>query len=404
MKYLRVVVGALCVLMLSGCQDTFNSSNVDKVLMPPAEMLLESSLKDYYVSKNSICEYNADYLNLSENRTVEINLSPRDRLEGYTFNLSQDDISVNENAYNAVFGYCPNDILFEMTGCSSGEEVLYTLGQPYMFETYEDKYALILINSEQTFIYGSKGDFTTININSDFNIADVNSIQISDDKIYLIATRTSGKNNSVFVLTVSNETGEQDIISVPFSDMQLPEKKLSVSKHNPFIYNKTLFFSVSDYSFNGWLAAYNFDNCIGSSIPVEDFGYDGQIFLYDNSIGYFYSELCTDGYNNSMKINLYDFNYADCEFVHKSELNYFPKETQYYYYLYGYRFYCIDDMLCGVLQHMEDNSLAYMEITLTDGVIKTFVPFYVDVNKYYVNGYSINDGMTAKSRHNITDK
>lgn len=403
MKCLQVVAGMLCFLMLPGCQGVLNSSDVNEVCIAPTEELLQSSLKDYSTIKASICEYNSDHLNLPENRTVEINLSARDRLEGYTFNLSSSDISVNENAYNAVFGYCPNEILYEMTGCSSGEEVLNTIGQPYMFEMCGDRYALLFINSEQTFIFGRKGDFTTISIDYDFNIANVNSIQISDDEIYLIATRSSGKDNSVFVLTFSTETGKQDMITVPFSDMQLPEKKLSVSKYNPFIYNKTLFFSVSDYSFNGWIAAYNFDKCVGSSLPIEDFGYDGQIFMYDNNIGYFYSELHTDGYNNSMKLILFDFNYADCEFTQKTELDYFPEGTQYYYYLYGYRFYCIDDMLCGVLQHMEDNSLAYIEISLKEGKIKTFVPFYVDVNKYFVNGYSIKDSIAARSRHNIKE-
>lgn len=401
MKRIHTLSGVLALLILTGCQHKPNSNNDCEIVNASTEDFLQSRLNDYSVSKNSICKYNSDNLYISEDRTVEINLSARDRLEGYTFRLSSSDISVSENAYNAVFGYCPNDILYEMTGCSSGEEVLNTIGQPYMFESFEDKYALLIINSDQTFIYGFNGNLTTINIDSDFNVANVNSIQISDDEIYLIASNSNGKDNHISILTITNKTGQQNIVTVPFSDMDLPQKKLSVPKHNPFIYDKTLFFSVSDYSFNGWVAAYNFEKCLGTSFFVDDFGYDGQLFVYKDHIGYFYSELCTNGYNNSMKLALFDFNSIDCKFTKKTKLNYFPEGTLYYYYLYGYRFYCIDDMLCGVLQHMEDNSMAYIELSLKDGMIKTFIPFYVDPNKYYVNGYSIIDGMKFQSRHNI---
>ena len=80
------------------------------------------------------------------------------------------------------------------------------------------------------------------------------------------------------------------------------------------------------------------------------------------------------------------------------------RESKYFGGYIEYQFYCVGDRLCGMIKDINiDTGMsttdAYVEISLPDGAVTTFIP--LKIKKYQYNSYTIRENGIAVSPHNI---
>lgn len=111
-------------------------------------------------------------------------------------------------------------------------------------------------------------------------------------------------------------------------------------------------------------------------IHIQDVDTAGKLFRYGNELGVMTASFGEDGYYSNMEVRFFELNTVKCKLSEKRTLS-LPLSADWAYFLEkGAEFYCIDDTLCGIMTEKGNgSSYAYIEISLKNGAITTFIPF-----------------------------
>lgn len=399
MKKLIAVLLSICTVLISGCSRERcgeHGANITDTLL--------ADFDNFIVTSQKYTKYNADICNMQEGRVAEIGLTEIFRYNNsVSLEISSAGVQESNNACFAADGYCPVSSLFKMTGTSTFDQALTSVGQPYTYTELGDKSALLLADKKQTLIYGNANRFSKVTLGDKYNITSVISLQITDEKLFVFSYPEAKNGKCVVVrnLLLSDSTSLDEIV-IPFSDIGFEDFNLHISKYNIFVNNDTLFFIAYDLDKRcGWIIAYNLNTKQYSNIRIENIAGVEQIFCADDGIIVLYNKYDSNGYSNNTFLCRYGFDYASTTFSQESvSVITFPENANYYFSTKGQDSYCVGDTFCGILENTRDMSYAYAEFSLSTGKITTFIPFKPKSSNYAVTGLIIRDNGKAVSRHN----
>lgn len=358
----------------------------------------------------SICSYYMDMSAIPESRTVECGYRSFDNFdEGKLVELMSDGISIsNDKIMFSAWNYFKTKDSMEITGLNSIDEIWANYNQPLWY--IEEKEMSVLVfeifepeRSYYTVFYGKDGDYKMVEIDKDKKYSIPYRPQVTDEKIYLF-TEALHNESSFLVTAIDIGSQEAELSVVKPEDMGLPDKKLIVHPHNIFIDGDVLFV-YANYHKTGYVAMYDFKSGKGTNTDIKsDFGY-GKLFRYGSGLGLMVFQCINSDYGTTMGIRFFDFDTNEPHILENEDAYVdIVTEAKYFYSIFGHYFYCVGDKLCGLMSDIDiDTGMTetdvYVEISLPDGAVTTFIP--LKVKNHDVYSYTIRENGVAVSPHNV---
>lgn len=412
-KKLLFVALAVVALPLSGCAGHEPDTQVDTEQKDFSDVMYMDFAEFKKLHKKqtaSICSYYMDMSTIPESRTVECGYRSFDNFdEGKLVELTSDGISISDDKimFSAWNHFKTKDSM-EITGLNSIDEIWANYNQPLWY--IEEKGLSVLVfeifepeRSYYTVFYGKNGDYKMVEIDKDKKYSIPYRPQVTDEKIYLF-TEALHNESSFLVTAIDIGSRESELSVVKPEDMGLPDKKLMVHPHNIFIDGNVLFV-YANYHKTGYVALYDFKSGKSTNIDIKnDFGF-GKLFRYGDGLGLTVSQCINSEYDTSMGIRFFGFE-TDNLSVWENEEAYveIAREAEYFYSIFGHYIYCVGDKLCGLMKDIDiDTGMTqtdvYVEISLPDGAVTTFIPLEIKEHDCY--SYTIRENGIAVSPHNI---
>lgn len=420
-KIKRLLFAALvtAALLLSGCAkqaaDIPAASNTEQTDFSDALYMDFSEFEKLHKKQTtSACTYYMDMSAIPENRTVEIGYRSFDNFdEGKLVELTSDGISVsNDEMMFSASNHFRNRDIIEITNLKSLDEIWETYDQPLWY--IEEKGMSVLVfelhdayNADRWYylvFYGKDGDYKMVEIDKDKKYHTPCRPQVTDNKIYLF-TDAMHSGDSFLVTAIDIDSGETELSVVTYEDMGLPDKTLIVNSHNIFIDGNLMFLYAADYYSKGYVALYDLESGKSASIEFKDTVGHGKLFRYGDGLGLTVSQCINSNYDTTMGIRFFGFDADNLSIWENEEAQVeIARESKYFGGYIEYQFYCVGDRLCGMIKDINiDTGMsttdAYVEISLPDGVVTTFIP--LKIKKYQYNSYTIRENGVAVSPHNV---
>ena len=412
-KKLLFVALAVVALPLSGCAGHEPDTQVDTEQKDFSDVMYMDFAEFKKLHKKqtaSICSYYMDMSTIPESRTVECGYRSFDNFdEGKLVELTSDGISIsNDKIMFSAWNHFKTKDSMEITGLNSIDEIWANYNQPLWY--IEEKGLSVLVfeifepeRSYYTVFYGKNGDYKMVEIDKDKKYSIPYRPQVTDEKIYLF-TEALHNESSFLVTAIDIGSREAELSVVKPEDMGLPDKKLMVHPHNIFIDGNVLFV-YANYHKTGYVALYDFKSGKGTNIDIKnDFGF-GKLFRYGDGLGLTVSQCINSEYDTSMGIRFFGFE-TDNLSVWENEEAYveIAREAEYFYSIFGHYIYCVGDKLCGLMKDIDiDTGMTqtdvYVEISLPDGAVTTFIPLEIKEHDCY--SYTILENSVAVSPHNV---
>lgn len=412
-KKLLFVALAVVALPLSGCAGHEPDTQVDTEQKDFSDVMYMDFAEFKKLHKKqtaSICSYYMDMSIIPESRTVECGYRSFDNFdEGKLVELTSDGISIsNDKIMFSAWNHFKTKDSMEITGLNSIDEIWANYNQPLWY--IEEKGLSVLVfeifepeRSYYTVFYGKNGDYKMVEIDKDKKYSIPYRPQVTDEKIYLF-TEALHNESSFLVTAIDIGSREAELSVVKPEDMGLPDKKLMVHPHNIFIDGNVLFV-YANYHKTGYVALYDFKSGKGTNIDIKnDFGF-GKLFRYGDGLGLTVSQCINSEYDTSMGIRFFGFE-TDNLSVWENEEAYveIAREAEYFYSIFGHYIYCVGDKLCGLMKDIDiDTGMTqtdvYVEISLPDGAVTTFIPLEIKEHDCY--SYTILENGVAVSPHNV---
>lgn len=401
------------VLLLAGCaghepdtQIKTEQENFSDVMY----MDFSEFKKLHQKETSSICSYYMDMSAIPESRTIEIGYRSLDNFdEGKLVELTSDGIGISDDKimFSAWNHFNTKDSM-EITGLNSIDEIWASYGQPLWY--IEEKGVSVLVfeifepeRSYYTVFYGKDCDYKMVEIDKDKKYSIPCRPQVTDEKIYLF-TEAMRNGKSFLITTIDIDSQETELSVVTYEDMGLPDKTLIINPHNIFIDGDVLFVYMN-YHKTGYVALFDLKSEKGTNIDIKnDFGF-GKLFRYGDGLGLTVSQCINSEYDTSMGIRFFGFE-TDNLSVWENEEAYveIAREAEYFYSIFGHYIYCVGDKLCGLMKDIDiDTGITetdvYVEISLPDGAVTTFIPLEIKEHDCY--SYTIRENGIAVSPHNV---
>lgn len=412
-KKLLFVALAVVALPLSGCAGHEPDTQVDTEQKDFSDVMYMDFAEFKKLHKKqtaSICSYYMDMSTIPESRTVECGYRSFDNFdEGKLVELTSDGISIsNDKIMFSAWNHFKTKDSMEITVLNSIDEIWANYNQPLWY--IEEKGLSVLVfeifepeRSYYTVFYGKNGDYKMVEIDKDKKYSIPYRPQVTDEKIYLF-TEALHNESSFLVTAIDIGSREAELSVVKPEDMGLPDKKLMVHPHNIFIDGNVLFV-YANYHKTGYVALYDFKSGKGTNIDIKnDFGF-GKLFRYGDGLGLTVSQCINSEYDTSMGIRFFGFE-TDNLSVWENEEAYveIAREAEYFYSIFGHYIYCVGDKLCGLMKDIDiDTGMTqtdvYVEISLPDGAVTTFIPLEIKEHDCY--SYTILENGVAVSPHNV---
>lgn len=403
-KIIKSVLLIICFFtFLVGCSAAdVNVQEYDSPLL----MKFTSFKRECKNQKNSLLNYYSYKCNIPNERTIEISLAYvfASQLPLKSFTITGTEITAEDKEMGYAARNCyPADTMFSITKTQSTDEIAEKFGTPDAYAEYNGISVLLISNTyEYIVFYGNSTEGNMIRIDKEYKIPQNTTLQITDNAIYLFIKPNRDSNFGVSVIKISLENSEVTKQFITFEEMNLPEIKGQILVNNIFIDDGIMYFSINDFGSSSWITAYDFDSGKGNNVKIKC-AYDGKLFKYQDGVGMMVSGYDNDGYNTNMGLRFFGYDAKANEFTEKEDMSVdFPKNVRYFYAIYGAEFYCTNDTLCGILIHINDGSKAYVEISLPNGEITTFIPFKTNNEYYSPFGYIIRENGVAVSPHNVS--
>lgn len=407
---------ATAVLLFSGCAehetndaqgtDTDQTDFSDVMYMDFAEFE-----KLHKKQTTSACTYYMDMSAIPENRTVEIGYRSFDNFdEGKLVELTSDGISIsNDKIMFSAWNHFKTKDSMEITGLNSIDEIWANYNQPLWY--IEEKGLSVLVfeifepeRSYYTVFYGKNGDYKMVEIDKNKKYSIPCRPQVTDEKIYLF-TDAMHSGDSFLVTAIDIDSGETELSVIKYEDMGLPNKTLIVHPHNIFVDGNLMFLYASDLRTKGYVVLYDLESGKGTSIEFKDKTGHGKLFRYGDGLGLTVSQCINSNYDTTMGIRFFGFD-ADNLSIWENEEAYveIAREAEYFYSIFGHYIYCVGDRLCGLMKDIDiDTGMTqtdvYVEISLPDGAVTTFIPLEIKEHDCY--SYTILENGVAVSPHNV---
>lgn len=407
---------ATAVLLFSGCAehetndaqgtDTDQTDFSDVMYMDFAEFE-----KLHKKQTTSACTYYMDMSAIPENRTVEIGYRSFDNFdEGKLVELTSDGISIsNDKIMFSAWNHFKTKDSMEITGLNSIDEIWANYNQPLWY--IEEKGLSVLVfeifepeRSYYTVFYGKNGDYKMVEIDKNKKYSIPCRPQVTDEKIYLF-TDAMHSGDSFLVTAIDIDSGETELSVITYEDMGLPNKTLIVHPHNIFVDGNLMFLYASDLRTKGYVVLYDLESGKGTSIEFKDKTGHGKLFRYGDGLGLTVSQCINSNYDTTMGIRFFGFD-ADNLSIWENEEAYveIAREAEYFYSIFGHYIYCVGDRLCGLMKDIDiDTGMTqtdvYVEISLPDGAVTTFIPLEIKEHDCY--SYTILENGVAVSPHNV---
>ncbi len=403
-KAISVVLLVCFGAIMSGCTD---SAILETEYGSPLLMSFSDFKDEYKEQKNSLVSfYNYKY-DIPDSRTVDIcfanllNLSNNAKF--YPSEIVESKIMpIDKEMGYAVRKCYPVDTILNITGTDSIDEILEKYGHPQDYTEYNGICAIKISRSDEYIIfYGDNNGGKMVIIDKEYKTTQNTMLQITDEAIYLFIKPNRDSNFGISVTKISIESSEVSRQFISFEEMNLPEIKGQILVNNIFIDDGIMYFSINDYGSNSWVTAYDFDSGKGNNIKIKC-AYDGKLFKYESGVGLMVSCYDDEGYNTNMGLRFFNYDVEANKFTEREELSVtFPENARYGFYIDGAKFYCTNDTLCGIMDHINDGSYAYVEISLPDGEITTFMPFKAKKASHFPISYTVRENGAAVSPHNV---
>ena len=412
-KKLLFVALAVVALPLSGCAGHEPDTQVDTEQKDFSDVMYMDFAEFKKLHKKqtaSICSYYMDMSTIPESRTVECGYRSFDNFdEGKLVELTSDGISIsNDKIMFSAWNHFKTKDSMEITGLNSIDEIWANYNQPLWYIEEKGLSVLVFVifepeRSYYTVFYGKNGDYKMVEIDKDKKYSIPYRPQVTDEKIYLF-TEALHNESSFLVTAIDIGSREAELSVVKPEDMGLPDKKLMVHPHNIFIDGNVLFV-YANYHKTGYVALYDFKSGKGTNIDIKnDFGF-GKLFRYGDGLGLTVSQCINSEYDTSMGIRFFGFE-TDNLSVWENEEAYveIAREAEYFYSIFGHYIYCVGDKLCGLMKDIDiDTGMTqtdvYVEISLPDGAVTTFIPLEIKEHDCY--SYTILENSVAVSPHNV---
>lgn len=407
---------AAAILLLSGCRDSENNISQEAVtgqknFSDTLFMDFSEFKKSYKKQEDSICSYYMDMGAISESRTVEFGYRSNTNFDnGKLVELTSDNISISDDEIMfSAWNYFKKNDSIEITGLNSIDEIWQQYGQPLWY--IEERETAVLVfevfdpnRSYYTVFYGKNGDYKMLEIDKDKKYSIPFRPQVTDEKIYLF-TESMRNDNSLLVTAIDIDDQEAILYTITYEDMGLPDNTLIIQPHNIFIDGNLMFLYANAYHKTGYVALYDFESRKGTNVEVKKDGGDGKLFRYGDGLGLMVSECFNSDYSTTMGIRFWGFD-SDNLSIWENEEAYveIAREAKYFYYIFGHYFYCVGDKLCGMMSSIDidtgkSETDVYVEISLPDGAVTTFIP--LNVKDHSIYAYTVRENGVAVSPHNV---
>ena len=412
-KKLLFVALAVVALPLSGCAGHEPDTQVDTEQKDFSDVMYMDFAEFKKLHKKqtaSICSYYMDMSTIPESRTVECGYRSFDNFdEGKLVELTSDGISIsNDKIMFSAWNHFKTKDSMEITGLNSIDEIWANYNQPLWY--IEEKGLSVLVfeifepeRSYYTVFYGKNGDYKMVEIDKDKKYSIPYRPQVTDEKIYL-CTEALHNESSFLVTAIDIGSREAELSVVKPEDMGLPDKKLMVHPHNIFIDGNVLFV-YANYHKTGYVALYDFKSGKGINIDIKnDFGF-GKLFRHGDGLGLTVSQCINSNYDTTMGIRFFGFDADNLSIWENEEAQVeIAREAEYFYSIFGHYIYCVGDKLCGLMKDIDiDTGMTqtdvYVEISLPDGAVTTFIPLEIKEHDCY--SYTIRENGVAVSPHNV---
>lgn len=363
---------------------------------------------------SSACTYYMDMSAIPASRTVDIGYRFFENFdEGKLVELTSDGISIpDDEIMFSASNYFRNRDIMEITNLNSLDKIWETYDQPLWYIEENGMSVLVFelhdaYNADRWYylvFYGKDGDYKMVEIDKDKKYSIPCRPQVTDDKIYLF-TEAMRSGDSFLVTAIDIDSRETELSVITYEDMGLPDKTLIVHPHNIFVDGNLMFLYASDLRTKGYVVLYDLESEKGAGIEFKDKGGHGKLFRYGDGLGLTVSQCINSGYNTTMGIRFFDFDADKLSIWENEEAQVeIARESKYFDGYVGYQFYCVGDRLCGMIKDINiDTGMsttdAYVEISLPDGVVTTFIP--LKIKKYNFDSYTIRENGVAVSPHNV---
>ena len=405
---------AAAALFLSGCAGHKPNTQIyteQKDFSDVLYMDFTEFEKQYQRQTASICTYYMDMNAIPEGRTVEIGYRSLDNFdEGKLVELTSDGTGISDDKimFSAWNHFKTKDSM-EITGLNSIDEIWANYNQPLWY--IEEKGLSVLVfeifepeRSYYTVFYGKNGDYKMVEIDKNKKYSIPCRPQVTDEKIYLF-TDAMHSGDSFLVTAIDIDSGETELSVIKYEDMGLPNKTLIVHPHNIFVDGNLMFLYASDLRTKGYVVLYDLESGKGTSIEFKDKTGHGKLFRYGDGLGLTVSQCINSNYDTTMGIRFFGFDADNLSIWENEEAQVeIARESKYFGGYIEYQFYCVGDRLCGMIKDINiDTGMsttdAYVEISLPDGAVTTFIP--LKIKKYQYNSYTIRENGVAVSPHNV---
>ncbi len=433
-RFLSILLSFVLMLLLAGCQGNTNNPNFrDESAYDERDGFAESLKSDYLSfrkiypeQKNNVCYYVNAQNKMPEGREVKVcftNPFSSGWREAGTVNISSMGVDVSDEQYIFTFGkHFPVNTVTAMTGYQSVDDLFDKIGQVQTYEEFGDFCAFSVNQYDRrpeyvdTVFWGTANDVKSVDISfGKLSQPPDQSLQITEENIYYFAYDYGVlTKSSITVVRIPKDGGKVITKKIFLSDIGFPDLHNKSFSENIFVDGNNLFMlgnfilSVEPLELEFYIVAYNLETDEFDVYKTQDFKGMGKLFRSDDGLGVMTALFDEQGYYSNMGVRFLNLDENNYKLTFDKDISFAQSENWAYDMgLSEKEFYCIDDMLCGILTYKANCAMMmYVEIDLKTGAVTTCVPFAKNDKKetkgWVFDSILIRDNGRAVSQHNCS--